>query len=442
MSILAIDAGSSAVKAAVVRAGRVIAGPARAEFTTVFEGSRAEVDAAGILSAVRRVVRDLGDDARRVDAIVPDNMSPSWVAMDRHGRPLTPVITHQDRRSVDTARRLLERLGPEQHLRLAGNLPFPGSISSTTWAWHMEHAPQVMRRADLVGHLSTLLHRYLTGGRITDPSNASFMGLYSTLDMSGWNQLLCETVGAAPHLLPEVRQACDVAGPLLPQAARDLGLKAGTPVLVGFMDTSAAILASGMRPGQLINSCGSTDVLAMCTDRPVPHERLLTRAVGVGRKWVSVSTLAAAGSAVMWAARELFADLGPVAFRRLLRQLARRPRCDGARFENYLAGDRMSIEQRRASFSGLTLATTRRHMLSAIIESLAAASAGRLPLLAAGGVRPLRSVLVTGGLEADLHRVLHRDWPGRWSFRVVREAAFAGLWRLWELHQAARGVSA
>jgi len=30
-------------------------------------------------------------------------MSPAWCAMDAKGRALTPLVTHQDRRSVDIA---------------------------------------------------------------------------------------------------------------------------------------------------------------------------------------------------------------------------------------------------------------------------------------------------------------------------------------------------
>jgi len=92
---------------------------------------------------------------------------------------------------------------------------------------------------------------------------------------------------------------------------------------VGIVDTSGALLLHGAPPlGQLLNVCGSTDVLALCTDRPKPHERLLTRAVGVGRRWVQVGTIAAAGSALAWANRQLFPDLSESAFRRLMRQLA------------------------------------------------------------------------------------------------------------------------
>src|SRR3712207_6984137 len=51
-----------------------------------------------------------------------------------------------------------------------------------------------------------------------------------------------------------------------------------------------------------------------------------------------------------------------------------------------LAGERASIEQRRAAFTGLTLATTREQMLEAVIESLVHASADRFALLKVNSV--------------------------------------------------------
>ncbi len=61
------------------------------------------------------------------------------------------------------------------------------------------------------------------------------------------------------------------------------------------------MLLAGARKGQLLNVSGSTDVLALCMDKAKPHERLITRALGVGQKWLSVATLAAAGAALDWA---------------------------------------------------------------------------------------------------------------------------------------------
>ena len=121
------------------------------------------MDARAFLKAFRDVVRLLGQRAKRVDAIVLAVMSPAWVAMDAKGEVLTPLITHQDRRSVAEAERGA-RVGKARHLRLAGNRPFPGGISSTTWSWYLRHEPGRLRKAALVGHLNTFLHRRMTGG--------------------------------------------------------------------------------------------------------------------------------------------------------------------------------------------------------------------------------------------------------------------------------------
>jgi xylulokinase len=397
-----------------------------------------------------------------VDAIALSVMSPAWIAMDAKGKPLTPIVTHQDRRSVAEAHELERKLGDGRYLAIAGTRPFPGGISSTTWAWYLRNEPQRLRKADLVGHLNTYLHRQLTGSRVVDTANASFMGVYSTVDFGGWSEELCAAVGLDRSQLPDVHDANEIGGRLTREATHHLGLAEGTPMVVGIVDGSAGMLMAGARPGQMLNVCGSTDVLALCADRAVPHERLLTRALGVGRLWLSVSTIAAAGSAVAWAKDQFFADWTWPKFQALAHKLAMRStpggtsrhtgkekrgraarasRGDRGRsnratddcvssagvcFEPYLAGDRMSIDQKQGAFTGLTLGTTREDLLAAILESLAQTSAARVTLLRQLKLRIRREVIVTGGAQR-LDAILHRDWPGTWTFRHEQEATLRGL---------------
>jgi sugar (pentulose or hexulose) kinase len=145
---------------------------------------------------------------------------------------------------------------------------------------------------------------------------------------------------------------------------------------------------------------------------------------------MQVSTIAAAGSAVAWANRELFPDLSETAFHALVKKLAKKPLPSSVRFEPYLAGDRTSLDQKTAAFSGLTLATTRDHLLSAMVESIAVGSAARLPLLKATGTPMHHDVLLSGGLTHSLSSVLHRDWKGRWKFGAVDEATLRGLGKI------------
>ena len=425
---LGLDIGSSSVIAGLLRGPKVVAESPRAFFKSKHSGSAVEVDPATLLAAVRTAIAGLGPRVRQVDSIVFATMGPAWVAMDRQGRPLTAIITHQDRRSIVEARELEARLGKDRHLALCGCRPFPGGISSTSWAWYRRHHPSALRRADLVGHLNTFLHRQLTGARVIDPSNASFTGLFDTMTLSGWNAELCANLGIDSRLLPEVLDADVIAGTITSAAAMEYGLRAGTPVMTGLMDGSAGMLFTGAAVGQLFNVVGSTDVLALCTDRPKPHERLLTRALGVGGKWLQVSTLAAMASSIYWARDQFFPEM-PVAdfqaeFRRLSRVGAKA--AGSVVFEPYMAGERTSLEQRQGAFTGLTLASTRTNLLSAIIEGLTRASADRLPLLEATGTKLLRTVAVSGGSDR-LDQLMHRDWRGPWKYRAVTDATMRGL---------------
>lgn len=381
-----------------------------------------------LLKAAFQAVAGLELGATKVDAIQFAVMAPAWLAMDRSGAPLTPLVTHQDRRSLAEAREIEARVGKARHLRITGNRPFPGGISSTSLAWYQKNEPGRLKKADLFGHLNTFLHRQWTGARVIDPSNASFTGLYETLKLRGWSAELCESLQVRRDQLPEIYEADQVAGYLLPDAARRLGLPQGTPVLAGIMDGSAGMLRAGATPGRLFNVCGSTDVLALCTDRPQPDERLLTRALGVRGLWLQVSTLAAAASSIYWARDQFFREMPLEDFRKEVHRLSRLgPKAaGGVSFAPYMAGERTNIEQRTGAFSGITLSTKRENLLAAIIEGLVKASAERLPILRRTGTPLLEEVMVSGGSDR-LDKIFHRDWEGNWKFRSVTDATMRGL---------------
>jgi xylulokinase len=427
-TLLGLDIGSSSVIAGILQGDKVVAEAPRAFFRSQCQGAKVDVKPEDLLAALRKAIAGLGGKAKQVDAIALAVMCPAWVAMDARGKALTPLVTHQDRRSVDVALAIEKRVGKKRHLNIVGCRPFPGGISSTTWAWYLKNEPQRLRKADLVGHLNTFLHRQLTGARVIDPSNASFTGLYRTLKLDGWSDEMCSVIGAKKSLLPEVLDGDVIAGTIHAEAARAFGLREGTPMLTGIMDGSAGMLMAGTKVGQLFNVCGSTDVLAMVTDKPRPHERLLTRALGIGNRWLHVSTLAAVASAIYWAREQFFVEWTVEQFRSEMVRLAKiGPEASGGvKFDPYMAGERTSIIQRQGGFSGLTLATTRSQMLSAILEALIAASAERLELLKATGTKPLRNAVISGGAD-HLDRIMTRDWAGAWRFHPITDATMRGL---------------
>src|SRR5436305_939354 len=110
MNLLGLDIGSSSVKAAVLHEGRIRGKTVRVLFPTIHDGVRVEVDPRSVLKAVSGAIHDLGRPAKSADAIALSVMSPAWVAMDAKGKPLTPIVTHQDRRSAQLAIELEKRI--------------------------------------------------------------------------------------------------------------------------------------------------------------------------------------------------------------------------------------------------------------------------------------------------------------------------------------------
>ncbi|MEM8874511.1 MAG: FGGY-family carbohydrate kinase [Planctomycetota bacterium] len=411
MKVLALDIGSSSAKAAIVVDGEIVGSVLREPFRTDTQGVKVSVTAQELLRAAFAVLGAI--DGTGVDVLALTGMSPAWLAMGPNGKELSDIITHADRRSVAQAHAIEAALGRDDHLRRVGNRPFPGGISSTSCKWFADN--HGMSGVDLVGHITTLLHTSLTGARVMDVSNAGFTGLWR-VDGTGWDEELVDLVGLKMSQLPSVVDSGEVVGKLLPGASVVLKLPEGLPVTAGMVDGSGALLLAGARPGQLVNSAGSTDVLAVCLDHPEPRADLLTRPLGIGRKWVSAATEAAAGSTIAWARRELFRDLDDAAFERLLTQT----RSTDVAFDLRLAGSRTEIDQPTGGMSGLTLGSTRDDILGAIVAALDRSRRERLAKLESLGTPLLDDVILTGG-GATPH-----PWTDRFNVRLEEEATLCG----------------
>jgi xylulokinase len=424
MRVLAIDVGSSSVKAAYWD-GRRFVGRARVAYETQFNGPRAELGAETVLEAVIRAGREVR--AARAEAVSFCALSSGVVVTDARGKARLPVITHQDRRSVAEARGLVDALGKKWLLAHTGNLPYPGGIGSSTLAWIAAHQRGVLRGDARVGQLSSLIGYLLTGEWVIDPSQAVFLGLWDIRSWK-WSKPMCAAVGVREESLPRCVWADTKVGGLAEKVAREWGVASGIPVVGGFVDTSAAVLQTPMRAGQLTHNSGSTDVLAMCVKTPTPEEGVLTRPVGVKEGgWLAVRTIASAGSSLAWARRELFSSVSDAKWNRVIRVA-----CDAARETSVLScdpafsGNRAAIEQGGgASFRGVGLATTKEDLLAAIVRGLIAESAKNYRVLA-NIHRPAREVFFMGS-ASDVASGMHRAWHGKHSFHRLTSDSMAGL---------------
>ena len=427
MNILSADFGTSSVKLGILDEDLHILRSHRQEYACSIDGNRAQMDPEAVLRAFETGIRNLGENLQTVDVLSICVLCPSLIAMNRAGDPLYPAIIHLDRRSTAQSRIALKRVGRERFLSINGNLPFPGGISLTSIMWLKQHHPSIYRDTFRFGHLNTYLHRLFAGKFVIDPTNASFTGLYETPAWGNWSDELCGELDIDRSKLPRIVASDEIIGGLTEQAAKLTGMRSGIPVIMGSNDTSHGALGAGaVENGSILNISGSNEIITITTDRPLPHEKVYLRTHAVPGRWL-ILAITIGGGALEWFRREFLGDMDPNVFygEYLSDFIAHRYRETDVGFSPYLAGDRHSITQRKAAFSGLTLESTLDDILSALLNGILEPL--HLVLELYGKQVPLQTeVVLTGGMANSAYLEFKRRCFGRFTFKRIDECPTLG----------------
>jgi glycerol kinase len=152
------------------------------------------------LQAVLRKGRRLGKQAI---ALGIANQRSTLICWDRqNGKPLSPAISWQDRRTEPF---LSRRMGPDFIAKTG--LPLTPYYSATKLAWLLDRFKKKKQsiRNLLCGTVNTFLIWHLTEGKFhrTDPTNAARMLLYN-LDSGDWDPALLHHFKIPREILPEL----------------------------------------------------------------------------------------------------------------------------------------------------------------------------------------------------------------------------------------------
>ena len=406
MNILALDIGTSFVHAAVLDAatGAPLTLPAKAHYTLDHPTTEAaEVPADRFWSAVTSAARAATRPFPDVHAVGLSCLTPALVLLDARDQPLTPIWTHLDRRSRPAARQVWVGVGKE-FLRTAGNRPLPGGITAVCYRQQINDDPYLAHKVRGYLHLNGWFGLRLTGERAFDPANASFSGLFNTATDQRWSERWCDYFEVDSSWLPPVIDGRATLGSLRAEVAVELGVPAGIPVKLGTADTSSALLAAGMVPGDLLHVVGTTQVLATLADRPRPDPCRLTRRLGVGPAFVEVTHNPVGGIALDWLHQLCFRDQMVEEFFQKTIPQARDRQTRVTLDPPNLGGDRLEIEAHRAAFRDLTLATDRLDLLAAVLEAMVRHH--RAAVASLDGAGGFKRVFLTGGGAEIVHQLI------------------------------------
>ncbi|MEA3407298.1 MAG: FGGY family carbohydrate kinase [Chloroflexota bacterium] len=435
--LLGIDVGGTAVKVGLFQAtGEFLALKQVAIPVQSPRPGWAEIDPERWLEAVTQgvhsVLDEAGVSADCVAAIGLSNMIGTVTPLDASGSPLRPAITYFDNRSAREASWIL-RKAPDIE-EITGNRIVSGNTSLTSILWLRAHERGIYEATTLFAQVGTLLFRWLTGETRVDWTNASFMGLYD-YRTKGWDPEVADALGVDLNLLAPVA-APDTAFPLLRRRAEALGLRSGTPVVLGGIDGAMASVGVGaIHPGDVFDVSGTSEMVAACLPEPSICPQLLGRWHVVPGIWVLIGAMSTSGAALQWFGRELWGDAGTEPDQALYQEMtaaasASPPGANGVVFLPHMMGERAPLwdPHARGIFFGLSLSTERGDMVRAIMEGTAFAMRHLLELIEGqSGVSLTRVVTVGGAARNALWRQIKADvWGVEVVTLKVREATALG----------------
>lgn len=207
MNVLAIDQGTSATKALLVGPGDEVLGSGSAPVSPHSAGrDGVEQDPEELLASVLTAGRQALAAARApAHAVALANQGETVLAWDRAtGRPLTPAIVWQDRRSAAVCGRLAGQAG---RLAQITGLPLDPYFAAPKMTWLREH----LTTGGVVTTTDSWLLARLGAGYVTDAATAS-RTLLLDLDRADWSAEACAAFGLDPADLPAVADCAGVVG--------------------------------------------------------------------------------------------------------------------------------------------------------------------------------------------------------------------------------------
>lgn len=383
--MIGIDIGTTSTKAVLFEEGGSIAAKADEEYPLLTPtASAAEQNPdqifAAVLHTVQAIMRTGKIRPEQVMFVSFSSAMHSVIAVDADGKPLTGCITWADNRSEEWAARLKREMnGHELYLRTGTPIHPMSPVTKLIWMRH--ELQDVFARTYKFISIKEYVIAKLFGQYVVDYSIASATGMMS-LERLAWDEEALRLAGITEGQLSLLVPTTHAMHGLRPEYAREMGLAASTPFIVGASDGVLSNLGvNAIAPGVVAATIGTSGAIRTVVDKPAtdPKGRIFCYAL-TDKQWVIGGPVNNGGMIFRWV-RDEFAAAEMETAKRLginpydvLTKITERvpPGADGLIFHPYLTGERAPLwnSHARGSFFGLTIRHKKEHMIRAVLEGI------------------------------------------------------------------------
>jgi len=358
-------------------------------------------------------------DPKAVAGIGVTTQRATVAPVDKNAEVLYPAMTWTDARSSPSADALSEH--------------YPQRVEAYKILWLKDNLPDVFKKAYKFITVDAYIYHKLTGNFVSDFTNSA----YGPLDIRKlkWSDELSDAAKIPIEKLPSLLSAGKIAGELLPEAAREVGLVAGTPVVVGGGDQQCSVLGlNAISPGIIKATTGTGTFINAVIDEPLfdlydPLTRTFSIPHVIPNKWSFEAVLPGAGLIYRWF-RDQFSlqevetakAVGVDPYDILnLEAASVKPGSDGLIVIPLFMFSRGIVW-------GLSFSHTRAHLARAILESTGFGMNFFLEVMGGRGIEVSEIRVDGGGARSPLWRQIQADITGKPIVltRVVEDASALG----------------
>ena len=266
---LGIDLGTSYFKAGLFDTNGILRGLGRkfVEKDTGI-GVKCELPVDYFWSLLHQCVAEAYQQAQAksedIRAVSYSSQASSFLLLDIHDKPLTPLILWPDSRvkEIDSAVRSISQRD-DFHKTTGLGISLSSQFCIAKLRWFQKNQPALWGRVKRIMTISDYLTFGLTGQTAGDLGTASLLGLLDIQKCLWWDDALQILELDKKQLSKPVRPGI-IAGTITKEGTRRVGLPLGVPFIAGGLDHHIAALGAGL--GQLADMSESTGTVLACVN--------------------------------------------------------------------------------------------------------------------------------------------------------------------------------
>ncbi|MHA1594628.1 MAG: xylulokinase [Candidatus Baldrarchaeia archaeon] len=388
--LLAYDIGTGGTKTTLVSVDGEVIGSTIKEYPVHYpQPGWAEQDPEdwwkAIVEGTREVLQRTGINPSDIAGISFDAQMINVIPVDEKGRPLRRSIIWLDARAGEESREL-EEMVPVILMAKEGLLPMTSAKDvMPKILWIKKHEPKIFEKARKFVDCKDYIIFKMTGEFHIDWSCAFLTGMFN-LYTKDWYDDILEYIGITRENLPKLAKTTDIVGTLTSEAAKELDLVEGIPIICGTGDIQATALGSGaVGIGEAHVYIGSSSWVCVHTSFDMytldAETGMGTILSGDPSKLILTGEMESSGACYKWfkenlaAEERIEAEKRNISVYRILDEEASKvpPGSDKLIFLPWMLGERAPLQDHtvRGGFINLSLRHTRAHMVRAILEGVA-----------------------------------------------------------------------